>query len=659
MARTVRVVPRRLHGRRNRQSPGQVLVLFALAITVLLASAGLAVDVGRFYTERRVLQNAADAAALAAVNALVRGGTAADADADARAVLAHNFASHPNGPPPSLPPTTPVYESGHAGDPDFLVDGIWIGSGEARVALRNQVSYTFGRAVGLDQTEIGARARASWRGRLLPIAVPRYLNGPGPNVGAIAPCPLSLNLFLDIFATELTACLGTVLNTVLRLLPQPGAPWDPLDPDGDPANHGPIVPILGQGAQPPNAADFRGFVALDVRNFASAGSQIYYNGVRPGDNESKLKESQSRYIDIKGYPGPAFPPAVVPPDPNDQVATLSGNSTGHAINAMAARYAPGEEILVTVYDGNVMSIPDFAISAPAFINLPATGLTVNAGVLKVSRNQAFSGTVSLSTVADTLDPHSPMMLGTMLGLDPLLYIPNPVSPSLGNGTSVLMNQVTTLSAAPGIFNVWVRGQAGSPYLTTKFVPVPVKIGTVTRDFSLTSNAQAQTAANAGDSVAFNITLKNAPNSNTAFGGSVALSVDPVLANGIGGPARTGLGAVTFSSPTVSPTKAGASSTLTINTGTMAPGVYSFVVRATGMNGDIIPRKVTHLLPLTVFVGTAGGGNASYVDIVGFAVMRIAEMDSNTVTAYAITPVIPDMNDPRLLRGQTSRLIPWD
>ena len=613
--------------------------------------------------ERRFLQNAADAAALAAVNALVRGETTAEAEAEARAVLLRNFQGNPNGVPPALPPITPVYASGHPGDPEYLEAGILVGGGEARVAIRNDVGYTFGRAVGLTSTQIGAQARATWRPRLLPIAVPRYLNGPGPNVGATAPCSLSLNLFLDVFATGLTACLGSVVDAAMRLLPQPGAPWDPLSSVYDPTTRGPIVPILGQGAQPPNDADFRGFVALDVRNFAAVGSQLYYNGASatmttgPG-NENKLKDSQAKYIYDKGYPGPAFPPAVVPPDPNDQVAAFSGNDTGVAIDAMLARYAVKEEILVCVYDGNVMSIPDFAVTAPAFISLPATGVTANAGVLKVSRNQAFSGTVTLSTVADTLDPDSPMMLGTMLGLDPLLYIPNPVTPSLGSGTSVLMNEVTTVGATPGIFNVWLKGLAGSPYLTTKFVAVPIKIGSVNRDFAITANAQAQKATNVGDSVSFNLTLTNAPNQNTAFGGPVTLSVDPPLASGIGGPTRTGIGAVTFGATSVTPTKAGASTTLTIGTGTLAPGVYNFVVRATGMNGDLIPRKVTHLLPLQVFVATGGSGNAQYVDIVGFAVMQIEEMNSNFITASAVTPAIADMNDPRLLRGQTARLIPW-
>ena len=61
----------------------------------------------------------------------------------------------------------------------------------------------------------------------------------------------------------------------------------------------------------------------------------------------------------------------------------------------------------------------------------------------------------------------------------------------------------------------------------------------------------------------------------------------------------------------------------------------------------------------VDVATGGSGNTDYVDIVGFAVMRITSMDTNTVSAYAITPVIADPNDSRLLRGQTARLVPWN
>ena len=67
-------------GRRGRAGErGQILVLFLLSITALFAAAGLAFDVGRFYVERRFLQNAADAAALAAANTLISGRTEAEA----------------------------------------------------------------------------------------------------------------------------------------------------------------------------------------------------------------------------------------------------------------------------------------------------------------------------------------------------------------------------------------------------------------------------------------------------------------------------------------------------------------------------------------------------------------------------------------------------
>jgi hypothetical protein len=132
---------------------------------------------------------------------------------------------------------------------------------------------------------------------------------------------------------------------------------------------------------------------------------------------------------------------------------------------------------------------------------------------------------------------------------------------------------------------------------------------------------------------------------------VSLSLD--------GPLPAGIGATSFSPSSLTPTASGAVSTLTINTGTMASGRYRFVVRASGLNGDSTPRPVTHLLQLWVDVATGDSSAQDYVDIVGFAVMRIASVDTNTVSAYAITPVIPDPNDWRLRRGQVARLVPWN
>jgi Flp pilus assembly protein TadG len=63
---------------------GQVLVLFALALTVFIGAAALTVDFGFWLSEKRALQNAADAAAQAGISALLkRPITAAKRDAAA------------------------------------------------------------------------------------------------------------------------------------------------------------------------------------------------------------------------------------------------------------------------------------------------------------------------------------------------------------------------------------------------------------------------------------------------------------------------------------------------------------------------------------------------------------------------------------------------
>jgi hypothetical protein len=635
-------------------SRGQVLVLFALGIVALLGAAGIAFDAGRFLVERRSLQNAADAAALAAANSLIRGGSTADADAEARAVLATNLVHGPNGVVAPLPPSSPVYAPGGAGDPAELVNGILISGGEVRVAVQNTIPFTFGRAVGLVTSVVGARARVRLQGDLLPIAVRRYLNLPGPNPGATVPCSNNPGDFIDVFATETTSCLGTDTDPTLRSAPNPGAAFDATTPGSDPTNHGPIVEILGQGAQPNGTSDFRGFVALDIRNFENFWSQVYYNGVTSGTAPNTLKAMEAGWITKGGYPGPMFPPATTPPDPNDQVATMAGNTTGIAIDAMSERFGPGDEILVAVYPGQVMAIPDFTLGAPPLVSLPTTGTVASGGSFRVSRNQAFSGQVTLSTLADTNDPTNPMLLGTLLGADPVTYDPNPVTPSLGSGTSVTMRDFQTSGAAPGIYALWIKGQAGSPYLTTKYEPLPIKVGTVNRDFAISSDVSSQTVPS-GSPATFRIAIKDAQ--AQAFGGQVALSLE-----GLNEPLPAGVTG-TFAPATVTPLGRNSklySTTLTVGTVGLGNGPHRFVVRATGTNGESPARPVTRLFSIDVTIGDGSTStNDEYVDIVGFAVMRIATVDSNTITAYAITPVIADMNDDRLRRGQVARLVPWD
>ena len=62
---------------------GQVLILTALCLTVLISSLGLAVDVGMLYHAKRLMQTAADAGAIAAAYELPFGDATAAARADA------------------------------------------------------------------------------------------------------------------------------------------------------------------------------------------------------------------------------------------------------------------------------------------------------------------------------------------------------------------------------------------------------------------------------------------------------------------------------------------------------------------------------------------------------------------------------------------------
>ncbi|MHB8400069.1 MAG: pilus assembly protein TadG-related protein [Candidatus Limnocylindrales bacterium] len=627
-----------------------MLVLVALSIVALLAFASLAFDVGRFYSERRFLQNASDAAALAAANGLIRGETDSQAIDDADAILSRNFVADPTGRPPALPPATPVYDSGYAGDPSHLANGILINGGDVRVAIQNQVDWTFARAMGFTTNTIGARSEANLTGNLLPVAVRHFVGAPGPNPGVTSPCTATSYDFQDLVATSDTSCLGTDSDPSLRTDPSAGLPFDPTNPNNDPAHHGPITTIVGQGASPSNSASFRGFVVLDIRDFNSSTSNVFYNGVTAGTNASTLKNFEAAWI-ASGYPGPAFPPATSPPDPNDQIALTSGNSAGVIVASIGARYAPGNDVLCAVYSGTVMTIPDFTMPGPTQPLAIGTTQNLNGTVaMSLTKNASFTGTVTTSAFADANDSSGSYPSTMVSGLT---FTPNPATPA----TTVTFATFATSGATAGLYTFWLQGHSASPYLTDHYVPVAVNIGGVARDFSSTlpvGGTLASVAAT-GDSTTLTFTLSTPNSSSTSFGGPVHLALqDGPATQTLGGPA--GLGSATFSANDFT-LGAGASQsvTLSLGSGTLAPGEYNMAIRASGTNSDKQP--VTHLYPITLDVATAGTSN-QYLDVMGFAVFTITAVDSNNVSGYAITPVIADMNDARLRYGQVAKLVPW-
>ena len=632
---------------------GQVLVVFALFLVVLLGFTGVAIDIGRQNAEQRHIQTAADAAALAACRALIDGASDNAAATAARDVARINIERSPSGTGAVIAPDiAKVYADGHAGDPAYLTSGVLVSGTTVRVAISSTVDTTLARVVGIPTLDASARARCSLQGGpALPIVARRYDSAPGPGGG-----------FTDYLATIPTSTTGSV-DTVNPWGYGGRTPASEADP-------GPAFELYGPGAKAANESSFRGFVALDVRNYESTTSRVYYNGVTPGVTEQTLKNKEGAYL-LTGYPGPMFPPITNPADPDDQVGALLGNDTNMVVHSFDDVYAVGDRLLLAIYSGTVMQIPDFAISPPSAFTLASTGGPVNGPNFSVSRNDAFSSTVTLHLHGDAA--------ASTVGHPEWDILPDPAvsPPGAGdmnqptwstdvfipakNGTTVGTSGIRTNAVPAGIYTVWLEGHSGNPYFQTRRYAVPAKIGGAARDFSLGNSTVSASIAAMGGTAAIPIYVSTTNASATrwgAGGSAVTLGVDAGSFTDCSlDPATIGAGQLTFSTSSVTPTSSGsgAQSTLTINSVGLAPGCYRFNVRAYGTNGDGQP--VVHIQPITFTVATSAS-SGSYVDIIGFGVFQITDINSNAISGRAVSGIYPDPTDQYLRRAQHARLQPW-
>jgi hypothetical protein len=637
----------------HRDPRGQVIVIVALVMVVLLAFTGVAIDVGRHNAEERYLQTAADAAALAGCQALIDGESEVVAAAEARNVAEINLQNSPVGGDWEIAPDgSPVYEDGHAGDPEFLVSGILVSGTGVRVAISSSVETTLARVVGVSTLDALARARCQLQGGpAIPIVARRYENAPGPGSG-----------FRDFLATEATSANGQVdPSNVLG--------YDGRTPASE-AEPGPEFELYGPNAKASNDSSFRGFVALDVRNFQDLTSRVYYNGVTPGIAENTLKSKEGAYL-LKGYPGPMFPPITQPADPNDQVATLSGNDTAMVVGNFRDVYQVGDRILLAVYNGTVMQIPDFAISPPSGIEVPSTTTTPLAGPnFSVTRNDAFNSTVTLHLHGDedavaaghpewNIVPDPPVTPPAAGQMNEPTWSTNVFIPAK-NGTTVGMSGIQTNAVPAGIYTVWLEGHSGDPYYQTRRSPVVLKVGGATRDFSLVNSTTTATIGSVGGSAVIPIYVSTTNASGTKWNTTnpVTLFVDEDSFTDCSlQPEAIAPGQLTLSTTSLVPTSSGdgAQSNLTISSVGLAPGCYRFNLRAHGINGDGQP--VVHLQPITFTVATTSS-DGTYVDIIGFAVFKVTTLDANSIAGRAVSGVYADPNDVALRRAQVARLIPW-
>ena len=94
---------------------GHILAVTAMVVTALLGFAGLIVDVGLLYAERRQAQNAADEATLAAAHTLLEGGSTSSATA-----AAFEYAQANGYPAEAVTVNIPPSSGEHVGDTDFV-----------------------------------------------------------------------------------------------------------------------------------------------------------------------------------------------------------------------------------------------------------------------------------------------------------------------------------------------------------------------------------------------------------------------------------------------------------------------------------------------------------------------------------------------------------
>ena len=273
-------------------------------------------DLGRFYSEKRSSRTPPTPARS---RWPTPSGESTDAEAEGRDVLTRNLLASPTGtvasvalaavrgwPQPAIRRT--VERHPHL-------------RGDVRVAIKSDVSYTFGRVVGLNSAVVGGRALVKTKSaadRGAPLHQ-RSRTFEGPSRRATG-TPTNSRTWSRRRTPRVSAARPTPRSARRPTRDRRSMPRRPTTTP----NHGPIIALVGQGASPSNAASFRGFVALDIRNFQyqTPPSNVFYNGVTAGTNANTLKAMEAGWV-ATGYPGPDFPvvsPRLIP-------TTRSGSST--------------------------------------------------------------------------------------------------------------------------------------------------------------------------------------------------------------------------------------------------------------------------------------------------------------------------------------------
>jgi Flp pilus assembly protein TadG len=643
--------------------------------TVLMGFAALGIDVGRFYSERRFVQDAVDAAALACARTYA-GGTATDAwNAADRLLQDRNLLGNPLGIALSYAAqNSEVYDNAVVA-PHNLNSGILPvqtnGKG-CRVAITVDVPTFLIKIVSpaLNTITMTTRGYAKSYAGFYPSVVQRYANPPGPGNG-------NTNQFIDRVMALDQDYQCTITN-------------DAACTPASLTSKGREFVIFGQAAKATNDSSFRGYIALDIRDFTTVDGSgdliheqvspgIAYNQVPSTATVNTLKDLEAAWILEPGYPGPDIC-AVSPGSflPCAQIAVINGSRSGQFVDDYESRFNIGDYLLLQLYDGTVKTVPDFSMSIGT-LNLPNSGTATSTISYTFSPQFAASGAQVTTTVIPddgTMTDDgggtatNPFLNGCTTFSSPEIFSANPTLAGVSTYNQT-WNTITTSGCDKGIFQAWVRGTSSAPYTSRIHEAlVNINVGGQARDFSLTSSDAYASVTAPGIQADYVIRTTTSTGGSTKWTGNNLLtlswakcptSTDPailppeVLTCGIDGV----MSLPGILPPPVTNMDPGENHTFNVQTTLARTGeVYKGWVRETGLD-DVTNKRVTHLLEVTLEVGIVAGGATQYADILGYTVFEITAINSNDVSGRAITGAYSDPNDPALAIGRKFRLVPWE
>ncbi len=671
------------------EDSGQTVVLVALMFTLLLGFGAAAIDVGRFYAERRYVQDAVDAAAIACAFKYATSGTDATQawNAGDDILKNHNLIRNPLGIPVAYAAKgAEVYDNAVVTDQNLnsgILPVLTNGLG-CRVAITVDVPTYLLKLLNpnLAVITVTTRAYAKAKGGFLPSVVQRYANPSDTDDNPIDDAP---NDFIDHTAAagQDGAChagSNYLPGCTPATLAAPGAEFD----------------LMGAGAKATNDSAFRGYIGLDVRNYQQTdplGNLIHdsYNGVAQNATVNTLKAFEASWID-QGYPGPDLC-AVQSASflPCGEVAVIDGSSSGIFVTDYQNHFQVGDIVMLQLYDGTVKTVPDFTINPPQ-LSVPsgANQAVPNKNVAYTfsSQFQASGSQVCTFIIPDdgTDTTGVPGVGGDTTGTNPFMgatpavtYTPSPTTCPGGSNTPFNINPtppnlatynqtwtgMTANGASQGLYVVFLRGKATAPYTTRIHdYPVVVNVGNQQKQYSITSSdSQQSVSVNPGPlpaTVNWNIVLTTASTGSTQWPGGQNITISweqCPRATDTGIPlASCYIGSVGTTSKSVA---VGTTTPVTVNTtGAQTQTTYLGWVRAVGYDAAG-GKPVVRLWPIFLQVDQQTGGTTTYIDVLGYAAFQITQMTSNDVYGKAVSKAVLDPNDSAVAVGRKIGLVPWE